>query len=748
MSTQEVPLFRALAGEHVHDVEMVIVPQDAPPRTVLASGRAFYDAHGVKLGAVVSMQDITARKQAESALRKVHDELERRVAERTDQLSQANEALREANRSKDELLSTLRQAALAQEQLTEILREQAGSLAAILSASVDHIYLLDRDGRYRYVSDGAARVLGLRPDEMTGKHWRELNLSPQVMEQFDIQRETVMRTAQAKRDRISFHSPDGRTRHYEYTIAPVCVDGGETVAVVVISRDDTERKQAEDALANSEARFRLLSEVMPQLVWSTLPDGRFEYCNRRWLDYTGLTANEIKGEGWSKAVHPDDQPATAAAWQRATETGDEYNVEQRLRGSDGLYRWFLTRALPLRDEAQQIVKWFGTCTDIEVQKRANDALRDADRRKDEFLATLAHELRNPLAPIRNSLQILKMPRIDASTAQQTREMMERQVHHLVRLVDDLLDVSRVMRGKIELRKEPVELATVVARAVETAQALIEAQEHELVIDLADESLLLDADPVRLTQVIGNLLTNAAKYTEAHGHIWVTARRIGDEAIVRVRDSGIGIAAEMLSHVFELFVQVDHAASRSQGGLGIGLTLVKNLVEMHNGSVEAHSLGLGQGCEFVIRLPLAVKADEQRAATLEAPHATAPAYTGHRLLVVDDNKDAADSLAMLLRMRGHQVRIAYDGAGALALAAAEIPDVVFLDIGMPVMDGFEVARRMRAISGLEKVILAALTGWGQLEDRRRTAAAGFDHHLVKPPEPDVLESLLADIPRRS
>ncbi len=291
------------------------------------------------------------------------------------------------------------------------------------------------------------------------------------------------------------------------------------------------------------------------------------------------------------------------------------------------------------------------------------ALRDADRRKDEFLATLAHELRNPLAPIRNSLQILKMPRVDAETVERSRDMMERQVHHLVRLVDDLLDVSRVMRGKIELRKERVELATVVARAVETVQPLVDAQGHELSVRLPSESLLLDADPVRLAQVVGNLLTNAAKYTEPNGRIWLTAEREGDVAVLRVRDNGIGIAPHMLPRIFELFVQVDHASTKAQGGLGIGLTLVKNLVEMHNGTVEARSEGLGKGSEFVVRLPLSAQAlDQDREPGDGEQPQQPPSPSGYRLLVVDDNQDAADSLAMLLRLQGHEVRVAYSGDG--------------------------------------------------------------------------------------
>ena len=368
-------------------------------------------------------------------------------------------------------------------------------------------------------------------------------------------------------------------------------------------------------------------------------------------------------------------------------------------------------------------------------------LREADRRKDEFLATLAHELRNPLAPIRNSLQILKMPRVDPAIAQQTKDMMERQVHHLVRLVDDLLDVSRVMRGKIELRMELVELETIIARAVETTNPLIEIQRHQFDISVPQESLLLNVDPVRLTQVVGNLLTNAAKYTKPGGRIWLTIGREGDQAVLKIRDTGIGIAPDMLPHVFDLFVQADHTFTKAQGGLGIGLTLVKNLVEMHEGTVQVHSPGLGKGCEFVVRLSLASQQASETTADVLGESTQFGATAGHRLLVVDDNQDAAISLSMLLRLRGHEVRVAHDGLSALQLVTDFNPDMVLLDIGMPGMDGYEVARRVRSMSDRAQTVLTALTGWGQEEDRRRTAEAGFDHHLVKPPELSALEIIL-------
>ncbi len=511
-----------------------------------------------------------------------------------------------------------------------------------------------------------------------------------------------------------------------------------------LGKEVQRRQRAEAALRESEEKLRLLADTIPQLTWMARPDGHIFWYNRRWYEYTGTTPAQMEGWGWQAVHDPDVLPTVLERWQGSIARGEPFDMVFPLRGADGQFRPFLTRVNPLRHEQGHILYWFGTNTDISEIKRMEEALREADRRKDEFLATLAHELRNPLAPIGNSLQILKMPRVDAATLQQTRDMMERQVQHLVRLVDDLLDVSRVMRGKIELRREPVELATVIARAVETAQPLIEVQGHRLGISVSNESLLLDADPVRLAQVVGNLLTNAAKYTEANGRIWLTAERVGGEAVLKVRDSGIGIAPDMLPHIFELFVQADHTSTKAQGGLGIGLTLVKNLVEMHGGTVEALSAGLGEGCEFVVRLPLLVRERQEPVAERNGEQRQDTPALGLRLLVVDDNQDAAISLATLLRLQGHDVRVAHDGAAALEAAQTLRPALIFLDLGMPRMDGYEVARRIRTTPGLEGTVLAALTGWGQQEDRRRTAEAGFDHHLVKPPEPKALERLLSGL----
>jgi PAS domain S-box-containing protein len=378
--------------------------------------------------------------------------------------------------------------------------------------------------------------------------------------------------------------------------------------------------------------------------------------------------------------------------------------------------------------------------DLIERLRFEQALKDADRRKDEFLATLAHELRNPLAPLRNGLQVMKLTRSNAESMEQVRAMMERQLTQLVRLVDDLMDVSRITRGKITLRKERVELAGVVQQAVETSRPVIEASGHELTIHVSPQPIFVEADVIRLAQVIANLLNNAAKYTERDGQITLVVQRQEREAVVSVRDTGVGIPAHMLPRVFDLFTQVDRSLERSQGGLGIGLTLVKRLVEMHGGSIEAHSDGHGRGSEFVVRLPVVLTlAEEQQA----EGGAAASSVARRRILVVDDNRDAALSLAMILQMMGNETQTAHDGLEAIDVAAAFRPDVILLDIGMPKLNGYDTCRRIRAQPWGKHVMIVALTGWGQDEDKRRSQEAGFTCHLVKPVEPAALEALLAE-----
>ena len=418
---------------------------------------------------------------------------------------------------------------------------------------------------------------------------------------------------------------------------------------------------------------------------------------------------------------------------------------------EGKPKHFLNNLIGVLENGRLLRVW-GTQLDITERKRLEEELRrraedlaGADRRKDQFLAMLAHELRNPLAPIRNAVELMRQVETLDPAFQPSREMVERQVKHLARLVDDLLDVSRITQGSIRLRKEAVELGTVIERAIEATRPLIDSRAHDLRVQLPTDPIHLEADPTRLEQILANLLNNAAKYTMPGGQIRVTAAVEGGEAVVRVRDNGIGVPPDVLERVFEPFVQSEGSLARSEGGLGIGLTLVRSLVEMHGGSVEANSPGLGQGSEFVVRLPARLPAELSAGRTAPMPDLEVPfSSRGLRVLVVEDNVDAAESLAALLRLWGHEVRMVHDGLEALDAAREQHPEVVLLDIGLPGLDGYQVAKRLREDSSMDGALLVAMTGYGQPEDRRRSREAGIHHHFVKPVEPFVLRTLLSNL----
>jgi signal transduction histidine kinase/ActR/RegA family two-component response regulator len=432
-------------------------------------------------------------------------------------------------------------------------------------------------------------------------------------------------------------------------------------------------------------------------------------------------------------------------YARCIALGEVWEDTFPLRGADGEYRWFLSRAIPIRGADGCVLRWFGTNTDITAQRDAEEALRLADRRKDEFLAMLAHELRNPLAPISNSLHILRMAEGVDPAVEKVYEILERQTHHLARLVDDLLEVSRITQGKIVLRKQQVELAAVVRSALETSRPFIDAGGLQMAITLPSEPVLLFADPTRLSQAVANLLTNAAKYTPSGGQIWLTAEANDGDAFIRVRDNGIGISPELIPHIFEKFAQGSGSDARNGGGgLGIGLTLARNMVELHGGAIEAHSDGPGQGSQFTIQLPIGTGAPEPPEAGRGSQIAVAHDKRQRRVLIVDDARDSAFILSRLLEMLGHKVFTADNGADAIEIARSERPDVVFSDIAMAHMDGIELARRLRKEPGLEAMLLIALTGFGQDSDRALTRDAGFDVHLVKPISPEQIEQALGAV----
>jgi PAS domain S-box-containing protein len=505
-----------------------------------------------------------------------------------------------------------------------------------------------------------------------------------------------------------------------------------------------ERDRINSALRESEQRYRAIVEQVREFAIFMLdPHGRATSWNegvKRVLGY-----NEIEFLGLdvpAKVFAPED--VASGVPQRelrdAATKGAAGDDRWKMR-KDGTRFWASGITTALRDPAGHLIGFTKIVRDLTDRKRAEEALKRADRRKDEFLATLAHELRNPLAPIRNSLNLLRItPNLDPS-ADRVYEMMERQVDHIVRLVDDLLEVSRITRGKIQLRKEHVEIAAIVRSAIETSNPIIDAGHHQLAVTLPPQPVLVDGDPVRLAQVVANLLNNAAKYTNPHGQIWLSARRQDESVCISVRDNGIGIPLEMQPYIFEMFTQVHRDSQRSQGGLGIGLTLVQSLVEMHGGSIEVRSAGAGQGSEFVVKLP-ALEERRHMSTSPGASPARGSVLSPQRVLVVDDNCDAARSLGMLLKYLGADVQVVHDGPAALRAVEEYRPSTVLLDLGMPKMDGYEVARRIRERAEFDQVTLIALTGWGQDDDRRRTRAAGFNHHLVKPADISSLQMLLS------
>lgn len=499
---------------------------------------------------------------------------------------------------------------------------------------------------------------------------------------------------------------------------------------------DEKLQESESRLRESEMRFRTLVERIGDVFWISDPErGKLIYASQAFEAIWGLDLKQLYDhfEIWLESIHEEDRERVKHEFFMNVPLG-QYDCEYRVVRPNGTIRWIRDHGKPLG--IGNLVA--GVAQDITERKQAEEILREDDRRKNQFLATLAHELRNPLAPISSGLHILKMPTVDSATVLRIHRMMERQVDCMVKLVDDLMDVSRITRGMIELHKESLDLSEVLLNAVETSRPLIDQKGHQFDIIIPSEPIILEADKIRLTQIITNLLNNAANYTPNGGLIKLSARREDSNAVVSVRDNGLGIPPEMQLKVFDMFTQVNEATNRPQGGLGIGLTLVQNLVYLHGGSIELKSEGDNQGTEFVVRLPLAGK-NNHLAASDQAQNQPVN-LSALRILVVDDIKDVADSLAMLLRQMAAEVEIANDGPAALDTLKTFQPSVVFLDIGMLDMDGYEVAQRIRKLPESKAMTLIALTGWGQEEDRLKSKEAGFDHHLIKPVNIHALKEL--------
>ncbi|MGH7827324.1 MAG: PAS domain S-box protein [Candidatus Binatia bacterium] len=628
----------------------------------------------------------------------------------------------------------------ARKKAEEALRESEERFRHMADNAPVMVWVTEPDGASSFLSKSWYDFTGQTPETGLGFGWLAATHPDDRAKAQEI---FIPANARKEAFRLEYRlrRKDGEYRWAIDAATPRFAADGRFLGYIGSVIDIAERKRTEEALRQSEENFRNLADNMSQLAWMADERGWIFWYNKRWFDYTGTTLEEVQGWEWKKVHHPDHVDRVVARIQQSWDTGELWEDTFPLRGKDGQYRWFLSRAMPILDSTRRIFRWFGTNTDITEQREMEEALREADRRKDEFLATLAHELRNPLAPIRNGLQIMRLAGENRDIVEQARGMMERQLQQMVRLIDDLLDLSRISQGKVELRKERVELSAVVRNALETSRPLIEESGHELTINAPSEPVFVEADTTRLAQVFANLLNNAAKYTENDGHIWLTVDSRGSEVVVSVKDNGVGIPAHMLSRVFEMFAQVDGSPERTQSGLGIGLNIAERLVKMHGGAIEARSNGPGTGSEFIVRLPVFVSP----VAELERPSVNGGQVGSslrRRILVADDNVDSASSMAMMLEIMGNEVRTARDGLEALEVAEVFRPEVILLDIGMPGINGYEACRRIREQPWGRDVVVVALTGWGLDGDKRRAREAGFDDHLVKPADPAKLEKLLA------
>lgn len=616
-------------------------------------------------------------------------------------------------------------------------------LASIVESSNDAIIGKTLDGVIQSWNAGAERLFGYTRDEAVGRH---ISL---IIPQARLAEENQIITSLKAGNRVEAYETerlhkDGQLINVSLTISPIKDAEGNVVGASKIARDITDRKLAE----TDRQKFVTLVENSPDFIGMSDLNGFPIYINRAGLELVGLDSmEEARRTPLGEFYFPEDRQLMLEQFLPDVFNHGSGEIEIRLRNfKTGQARWMANKVVLLTDEDGRPAAYATVSQDVTERKRLADDLRrlaadlsENDRRKDEFLATLAHELRNPLAPMSNMLEVVKRAEGDESVVKGALGTIERQLGQMIRLVDDLLDLNRITHDRLDLRRSEVELSSVVQQAVEVARPLLDASDHELIVDLPEEPVYLDADGARLAQVFGNLLNNSSKYTKPRGTIWLTAERLDGNVMVKVKDTGAGIPPDKLSSIFDMFMQVEQTAEQSQGGLGIGLTLVKRLAEMHGGSIEAKSAGEGKGSEFIVKLPVLerpVKSQAEGASSVDPPP--------RRVLIVDDNRDSADSLALLLEITGNETYLAHDGLEAVELAERYHPEVMLLDIGLPKLDGHEVCRRVRTQPWGRDIIIIALTGWGQDSDRRKSEEAGFNGHLVKPVDYDKLLELLASL----
>lgn len=606
----------------------------------------------------------------------------------------------------------------------------------LLDAMGEGLVVLDKSFRVVQINQAALRLDGRAEAEIVGRtHWEAW---PGAV---GTPIEAALKEAMARRE------PRQLEQRYVWDRQDLWLDlraypvpGG----LALLCRDISRYKLAEEALKQSEQRFRAAVGAVG-VMWTSDAQGDMRGEQPGWAQITGQSPAEYAGLGWLRALHPDDVAGTLTAWQDAVAGKLDFVFEHRVRGQDGQWRRYAVRAVPVLGADGAVREWVGVHIDVTQARKTAEALQSADRRKDKFLAILAHELRNPLAPIRSAAHVLGRPEMTPADLASCRDIITRQVRHMARLLDDLLDVSRITSGRLELQIESRPLRDILDTAVETAQPLLAAKKHQLLLDWPEPDIRVQVDSLRLSQVLSNLLLNAAKYSDQGGRVWLAARADTRQGLViDVRDEGIGIAAEDLARVFHMFSQLRGSTDRSLGGLGIGLALSRGLIELHGGRLVASSPGPGAGSTFTVILPAAL-AETHAMPTPEQDHALQDDQAGSPglpLLIADDNADAAESLGLLLGLEGYEVHVAADGVSALSMAETLKPRVAVLDIGMPGMDGHELARQLRHQPWGAGMLILAVTGWGQPEDQRRALAAGFDRHFTKPVDPMELMACIA------
>ena len=643
-------------------------------------------------------------------------------------LENAKSILRARQRAERELLA----AKEALEQKTQDLGRSLALVRATLESTFDGILVTDGEGKVTGFNEKYVRMWNI-PREVieAGEHARIMEVCASQLSNasgFLYRIEEIYATSGPESSDI-LELADGRIFERFSTIQHL---EGRNVGRVWSFRDVTAQKRAEAQLREQREWFEVTLASIGDAVIATDTHGSVTFLNPMAEKMTGWKSDEAIGKPLHtvfRIINEHTRKSAENPVDRVLREGIIVGLANHtaLIAKDGTETAIEDSAAPIWSANRELSGVVMVFHDVTDRRRAEAALREADRRKDEFLATLAHELRNPLAPIRQATFISKAAGATEAQKRWSNDVIERQVRHMSLLLDDLLDISRVTRGTLVLRLQPADLTSMIDAAVETARPAIDGKKHALTVEVPDEPVRFSADPLRMAQILSNLLTNAAKYTDPEGHIRLTACCDDDEIVIRVSDTGIGMSAEALPRIFEMFSQIGSARDRSEGGLGIGLALTKGLVELHGGTIHAHSPGLGRGSEFVVRLPRKPAPDSGGLAGLEG----ARPVVSRRVLIADDNRDAADTLAEFLRMEGHEVKLVHDGPAAVAAFAAFRPHVVLLDIGMPGLSGYEVARKMRELEPRSDVTLIAITGWGQESDKQRALHAGFDYHLTKP-----------------